>query len=777
MNTSNTSEIEENTSSETGFQLEFYSASKGQDIVRWLNQAEILLKFHYQVDKRKWTSVAFSHLRGPALDWLVDYLENKKSKKSEAIGWDEFREIITEEFYEKPNLLTWFSRQISVKPDYFYERFPERFVNEIRRAPMEISEDLSMCLFFCNLDINCKQELLIRKPSTLKEMINITKCIGYSRKEASKANFSQLQKKTLMNDNKTQNTKQMVTFNKPNAQKFQKFLPSPQAKERIYVSEIDDCTSIKEEIDVYPYSSASKNICLVDSGSSRNLINSNLTTNILKEKLQTPISVIMADGSEIKVEYFIPKLKYSIFNREFEDEFLIFPLKKYGIILGRQWLIKYNAIIFWRQNKIKFLSENDIKNDNLNDTDMNEAYIVSLHAVNGNDNFMNPELKKTVDKYPDIFPDKLTELPPERKQDHHIEIGSNCPVARSPYRLSQLELAELKKQLTELQENGFIQPSCSPWSAPVLFVKKKDGSLRLCIDYRGLNKITTKNKYPLAHPDDLLDQLGQAKYFTKIDLRSGYYQVRIAPNDVEKTAFTTRYGLYEFTVMPFGLTNAPATFITLMNDVLREFLDDFVVVYVDDILIYSKKISDHQIHVEKVLKKLREHKLFAKKSKCMFGLEEINFIGYKIGKGIIQPDFNTVEPILSLQPPKNVSGVRSFLGMINFYRRFIPNIATLSKPIVELLKKDVKFEWTDKHRNSFEALKNAVASKPCLRLPDFNRQFIITSDASGNALGGVLSQIFEDGEHPIAFESRKFTDVENRYEVYERRIACHSSLR
>jgi hypothetical protein len=241
-------------------------------------------------------------------------------------------------------------------------------------------------------------------------------------------------------------------------------------------------------------------------------------------------------------------------------------------------------------------------------------------------------VKSLLEEFKDVFPSDLPSgLPPKRDVDHKIELQDGKePPTKAPYRMSPTELNELNKQLEDLTSKGFIQPSKSPFGAPVLFVKKKDGTQRLCIDYRALNKITIKNKYPLPRVDELLDRLTGAKFFSKIDLRNGYHQVRIAEGDAQKTAFRTRYGHFEFTVLPFGLTNAPATFMQLMQDIFRKYLDDFVIIFLDDILIYSRTEKDHADHIRKVLEKLRQHKLFAKISKCEFFQTKINFLGYVI---------------------------------------------------------------------------------------------------------------------------------------------------
>ncbi len=241
-------------------------------------------------------------------------------------------------------------------------------------------------------------------------------------------------------------------------------------------------------------------------------------------------------------------------------------------------------------------------------------------------------IRRVLEEFPDVMPEELPEdLPPRRRVDHAIEVMPGVePPAKAPYRMSHEELKELKVQLEELLAKGYIKPSKSPYGAPVFFVHKKDGTLRMCVDYRALNKATVKNRYPLPRIDDLFDRLSGAKVFSRIDLRSGYYQIRIAEGDEEKTACRTRYGSYEFMVKPFGLTNAPATFCTLMNDIFREWLDDFVVVYIDDILIYSSSLEEHAEHLRKVFQRLRENKLYAKLEKCEFGVTEVDFLRHRI---------------------------------------------------------------------------------------------------------------------------------------------------
>ncbi|KAL0559053.1 hypothetical protein IC582_003642 [Cucumis melo] len=343
--------------------------------------------------------------------------------------------------------------------------------------------------------------------------------------------------------------------------------------------------------------------------------------------------------------------------------------------------------------------------------------------------------------YPNVFPEGLPGLPPHREVEFAIELEpGTVPISRAPYRMAPAELKELKVQLQELLDKGFIRPSVSPWGAPVLFVKKKDGSMRLCIDYRELNKVTVKNRYPLPRIDDLFDQLQGATVFSKIDLRSGYHQLRIKDGDVPKTAFRSRYGHYEFIVMSFGLTNAPAVFMDLMNRVFREFLDTFVIMFIDDILIYSKTEAEHEEHLRIVLQTLRDNKLYAKFSKCEFWLKQVSFLGHVVSKAGVSVDPAKIEAVTGWTRPSTVSEVRSFLGLAGYYRRFVENFSRIATPLTQLTRKGAPFVWSKACEDSFQNLKQKLVTAPVLTVPDGSGSFVIYSDASKKGLGCVLMQ-------------------------------------
>ncbi|KAL0546695.1 hypothetical protein IC582_016607 [Cucumis melo] len=371
--------------------------------------------------------------------------------------------------------------------------------------------------------------------------------------------------------------------------------------------------------------------------------------------------------------------------------------------------------------------------------------------------------------YPDVFPEELPALPPHREVEFAIELEpGTVPISRAPYRMAPAELKELKVQLQELLDKGFIRPSVSPWGAPALFVKKKDGSMRLCIDYRELNKVTVKNRYPLPRIDDLFDQLQGATVFSKIDLRSGYHQLRIKDGDVPKTAFRSRYGHYEFIVMSFGLTNAPAVFMDLMNRVFRVFLDTFVIVFIDDILIYSKTEAEHEEHLRIVLQTLRDNKLYAKFSKCEFWLKQVSFLGHVVSKAGVSVDPAKIEAVTGWTRPSTVSEVRSFLGLAGYYRRFVENFSRIATPLTQLTRKGAPFVWSKACEDSFQNLKQKLVTAPVLTVPDGSGSFVIYSDASKKGLGCVLMQ---QGK-VVAYASRQLKSHEQNYPTHDLELAA-----
>jgi hypothetical protein len=546
---------------------------------------------------------------------------------------------------------------------------------------------------------------------------------------------------------------------------------------------------------------------LIDSGATCCFISDQLTNKNyqLKKKLQPhPVSIELATGvmttaSQIAVHSAIQMGSY-----QDHLDFVEVPLKGCDAILGMTWLCTYNPQINWEQGTLLFdhngqshklqrqaksfssssphspaspvlLSSIRQIKKLARKNQIESIILASIDSTNSSistSTTFNSHAQTVLHEFADVFPPQLpSQLPPQRDIDHRIDLTqSSPPTLRPVYRMSPAELDELKKQLDDLLAAGFIQPSKSPFGAPILFVKKKDGSIRMCMDYRDLNRITVKNRYPLPRVDELFDRLKGARHFSKIDLRSGYHQVRIHPDDVHKTAFRSRYGHYEFLVLPFGLTNAPATFMHLMQSIFGPHLDSFVIVFLDDILIYSKTIAEHTQHVRQVLQILRENKLYAKLSKCEFFKQSISFLGHVVGEHGISMEEDKVEAIKKWPIPSNITAVRAFLGLAGYYRRFVKDFSSIALPLTNLLRTEVKFQWTEQQQHSFTQLKQAITSAPVLIIPDDTLPYIVSTDASGFAVGAALSQDQGNGPQPIAFLSHKMNEHEINYPVHEQEL-------
>ncbi|KAL0551944.1 hypothetical protein IC582_011037 [Cucumis melo] len=477
---------------------------------------------------------------------------------------------------------------------------------------------------------------------------------------------------------------------------------------------------------------------LFDSESSHSFISSVFVQHVgLKvEPLGSVLSVSTPSGEVLLSKVNIKACRVEIANHVLDVTLLVLDMQDFDVILGMDWLSANHANIDCFSKEIVFNPPSGtsfkfrgagivcipkvisaMKASKL----LNQGtWGVLASVVDTRESKVSLSSEPVVRKYPDVFSDELSGLPPPREIDFAIELEpGTAPISRAPYRMAPVELKKLKVQLQELLDKGFIRPSVSPWGAPVLFVKKKDGSMHLCIDYRELNKVTVKNRYPLPKIDDLFDQLQGATVFSKIDLRSGYHQLRIRDSDIPKTAFRSRYGHYEFIVMSFDLTNAPAVFMDLMNRVFKDFLDSFVIVFIDDILIYSKTETEHEEHLHQVLETLRDNKLYAKFSKCEFWLKKVTFLGHVVSSEGVSVDPAKIEAVTNWPRPST-------------------------------------------------ELKQKLVTAPVLAVLDGSGSFVIYSDASKKGLGCVL---MEQGK-VVAYASRQLKSHEQNYPTHDLELAA-----
>lgn len=384
--------------------------------------------------------------------------------------------------------------------------------------------------------------------------------------------------------------------------------------------------------------------------------------------------------------------------------------------------------------------------------------------------------KELCTEYADVIRDEVPPgLPPVRKLDdgrvleHSVPLKPDAkPVSQQPYRMSPDELVEVNNTLTKLTNQGWIRPSLSPWGSPVLFQRKKNGKLRMCVDYRALNHNTVKFAYPMPRIEQLLESLKDYTVVSKLDLAEGFHQIRMDPNDIPKTTFVTQFGAFEFLVMPFGLANAPAQFTLLMNTVLKGL--PFVVVFMDDILVFSKTVSEHHDHVREVLNRLRTHKLYASPKKCEFYRESVEYLGH-----VITPEGVTVLPskvnaVQGWPAPTDLKSLRQFLGLTGFYRHFVPQYGTVAAPLTDLLQSSTPWHWSSRQQSAFDSLKVALCAAPVLCFPDPEKPFVVGTDASDYAVGAVLQQDHGRGLQPVAYLSRKLSSAERNYAVHEKEL-------
>ena len=545
-------------------------------------------------------------------------------------------------------------------------------------------------------------------------------------------------------------------------------------------------------------------IVLFDTGATHSFLNEAFVSQNHIPFRSLSETALVADGRELKVAGSV-MVKVAFGSFSMNHNFRITNLGyQFDAIFGMDWLTKYKCILDCANHTCKVkkgnvshtLSLKPVINQVSSNLHVNflqlqkEArkgcllFSVKVDTIPLEDeydeamawNFSNLEgevaipqpLKPLLSEFNDVFPEEMPKgLPPSRQTGHTIELLEDAkPTFRPLYRLSPFEHEEVRKQVADLLDKGWIEPSSSPFGAPILFVQKKDKSLRMCVDYRALNQQTVKNRYALPRIDDLIDQLSGARFFTSLDLAQGYHQIRVTKEDVPKTAFRTPLGHFQYLVLPFGLTNAPATFQSVMNEIFREHIGRFVLVYLDDILVYSRTSQQHVEHVRCVLEILRKNRFYAKLKKCQFMTNQLLYLGHIIGEQGIRPDPAKLAALEGWKTPMNVQDVRSFLGFGNYFRKFVQAYSSLVLPLTELTKKDKLFEWSSDCENAFRGLIWNLTNAPVLAIADPQKPYEVVCDASGWALGAVLLQ---DGR-PVAFESRKMAPAELNYTVSEQEL-------
>ncbi|XP_031131817.1 uncharacterized protein LOC116033199 [Ipomoea triloba] len=521
---------------------------------------------------------------------------------------------------------------------------------------------------------------------------------------------------------------------------------------RIYVVNSAQAQASDAMTGTFPINSI-PGIVLFDTGATNSFISSTFADKLeLRPTTRLDLNVATASGVVISCKDGYDDIAIEIAGFNCPGNLIRFELEGIDVVLGMDWLDKYKARIVCDERKIVLQGPRGRRIVYRGVSKQPESRLMTMQQLKKCVNqgcevylclLQDAEVEELrIDQipiaceFPDVFSDDLTGMPPEREMEFTIDlIPGTSPISKAPYRMAPKEMEELKK---------------------------KDGSLRLCIDYREVNRVTVKNKYPLPRIDDLFDQLKGAGVFSKIDLRSGYHQVRVAKEDVPKTAFRTRYGHYEFTIMPFGVTNAPAIFMDLMNRIFLPYLDKFVVAFIDDILVYSKTPEEHEEHFRTVLQTLGEKKLFAKLSKCEFWKKEVAFLGHVITKEGIMVDPAKIRAVIEWEAPKSVTEIRSFLGLAGYYRRFVRDFSKIARPLTNLLKKSTKYKWEEECEQAFQELKKRLTTAPVLTLPMGTEGYELYTDASHKGLGCVLMQ---NGKRDLNLRQRRWLELIKDYDL------------
>lgn len=525
-------------------------------------------------------------------------------------------------------------------------------------------------------------------------------------------------------------------------------------------------------------------LVLIDSGASHNFISPKVTTAL--GLVITPVAarrIKLGDGHKVVTRGICKGVRMKMGEIEIVIDALVLELGGLDMVLGVAWLSTLGQVIMdWKALTMEFADGNKwVKLQGQGNKDVRQSYVNTFledtHSRLGMDwwrsHFKSIEAGKMVvsegvntilKEFSEVFQEQI-QLPPKRTQVHRINLlPEHGPVNVRPYKYPHHQKEEIERQVEELLKAGVIKPSMSAYSSPVILVKK-DKTWRMCVDYRALNKETIPDKYPIPIVDELLDELNGATVFSKIDLKSGYHQIRVFESDIPKTAFRTHNGHYEYLVMPFGLMNAPATFQATMNGFFRPYLRKFVLVFFDDILIYSRNIGEHQQHLRIVLSVLMDNCFVANQSKCKFGCAQIDYLGHVISGEGVAVDPEKVRCILEWPEPKNVKGVRGFLGLTGYYRKFIKDYGKVAKPLTELTKKD-NFSWNQDAVKAFNEMKKIMTSPPVLVLPNFSLPFEVECDAAGRGIGAVLMQ----QRQPVAFFSKALSDGNLAKSVYEKEL-------
>ncbi|KAL4379488.1 hypothetical protein GQ457_02G040490 [Hibiscus cannabinus] len=787
----------------------------GDDPTEWFTRIDQLFEFHGTMDFEK-VHLASFHLEGEANQWWR-WMRRSYMSDDKEITWELFVEELwarfgptdCEDFHEALSKI----KQVGTLRDYQKEF--ERLGNRVQGW----SQQALVGTFLGGLKVEIADGIRMFKPKTLEDVISLAKMrddqLMRQRKFQRPSNV--INQSSSLPTSKPAPSMKRLTWSEMQQRRAQglcfncdekfttghkcrgpQFLLLEGHEIRYEEEAMGDILEHQPEISLHALSGwssyktmrvlatigAHTTVVLIDSGSTHNFISNKMATMLQLPVIPTKsFNVKVANGEPLQCHGRFENVPIHLQGIPFVLTLYALPLSGLDLVLGIHWLEQLGTVVCnWKQLTMEFQWNNEThKLQGLHTTTIQPATmkVITKEARHGGSMFaialqstidlnaspINPEMRNLLDQFEDIFHEP-SQLPPRRDIAHHINLQEGTdPINVRPYRYAHFQKAEIEKQVHDMLKSGLIRPSTSPFSSPVLLVKKKDGSWRFCTDYRALSAVTIKDRFPIPTVDDMLDELYGATYFTKIDLRAGYLQVRVHEPDIHKTAFRTHNGHFEYLVMPFGLCNAPSTFQAIMNFIFRPYLRKFILVFFDDILIYSLDWNMHLEHVKIAFEILRQHCFFIKFSKCAFGLHELEYLGHIITPQGVKVDQAKIQTMLNWPTPTNVSELRGFLGITGYYRKFVRNYGIIAKPLTNLLKKG-KFAWHTEAEGAFQELKNVMTSTPTLAMPNFNEPFVIEADASGTGIGAILSQ----QGRPIAFMSRALGISKLSLSVYEKEM-------
>lgn len=785
----------------------------------WMDRTDnaVVEDFGPDVGEREIRRVA-TRLRGRAWTWYSDLVRN--SNAFPFANWDAFRKLFFEEFEVYDPNTNYRDKLLNLKQTRSVVDYNKEFRELVCRIDGQSEAD-RIAMYKHGLKAKTRYEVNYYAPKTLSEAMRVARLYDetmYKKEGQSEArqrngprNFEKgLSKsddpmeldvicyKCKKKGHYQRDCKWRKPFNKLNNVESLSVETNTASSKIVELNSMSESKSNRYELIRLNGKLNGKEVkCLVDSGATHNFVRKDVIGN-LKLSLKTDGSdeVKLANGNSMAAIGRLENVKLMLNNTyECVENFIVLDSCSSDVILGREWLFHHKPNIDWQTGKVKIIetemyAENDSETENpiecqtisgqqakrLIRKPSSKVFLAFLKVLDydgekeaaNSKTDIDAELEQILEEFADVFPKKITQLPPKRLVEHHILLKDDEPVYRGCYRLSPLELRTLKDQLKEMLEAGLIQPCASPYGAPVLFVKKADGSLRMVIDFRALNKKVIRDRFPMPLIADLLDKVGAAKYFSKLDLMNGFYQVRIADDSRGKTIINTPLGQFELLVMPMGQANSTATMQRLMDSILGDVKG--VLYYLDDLLIFAPSMKEHNKILRQVLERLRKEKLYCKFEKCEFGKARIVWVGHQMAEGVRGIDPAKAKFIRAFPVPKNVTELRSFIGIINYCRDFLPKLSEVLAPLTELTKKAVSFNWREEHQVAFENAKDLVGESIELTVYEEGRPTKLQTDASLIGLGAVLLQKIEEKWMPVAVASRKLIEAEKNYPTHEREM-------